>query len=174
VAPTLELCNIGDGWGHARLGNVVIVLHQRSTPDSAIDRSLELIDRAIAKHPTGIALVALFEQGAPAPSSGARRTLSQHLARNASKLATGATIIEGTSMKSMATRTATAMMLLLLRQPCPHKVFDSATTASRYVAPSAVNDASGPLVAEDVLAGIEALRAEINGRSQHRSVSSMS
>jgi hypothetical protein len=157
-SPT-ELGQCGDGWGQGRLGNVVVILYRTATPDFGVDHSLELIDRAIARHPSGIVLLAVFEQGAPVPSSGARRRIAQHLALNAGRLRFGATIIEGSNVRSMATRTATAMMMVLLRPPYPHVVVESAAAACPFLLARTVDDGGAALTGEQVVAAVERVRA---------------
>jgi hypothetical protein len=161
MTPALELGDVGQGWGQGRIGNVVVIVYQSATPNAAVDLSLERIDRAIAKHPAGIALLAIFSQNAPAPSSEARRRISQHLARSAGKLLIGATVIEGTNMRAMATRAATAMMTTILRPPYLHKVLDTAAAACSFVEPKAVDDALASMTAGDILSGVISLRAAI-------------
>lgn len=165
MAPSLEVSCAGDGWAVGRFGNVVLLFHQRSTPDYAVDRSVDLIDRAIAKCRSGIILVAIFAEGAPAPSLRGRRTIAQRLARNASKIVMGATVIEGNSVRSIAVRTATAMMLMLLRSPCPHKVFEDVASACRFIEPKAMVEGA-PLAMGGLLEGIQSLRAAAQAQVQ--------
>jgi hypothetical protein len=88
----------------------------------------------LARQPGHLLLMNVIEEGAPMPSSRARKALAAVLGRFADAIAASAVVCEGVGFRAAAVRGVVTGLTLIARQPYPHKAFPTVETASRWLA----------------------------------------
>ena len=149
----------GVGWSHGRVGNVLFLTYQTAAPEYAVDRSFDLIQRGLARHPAGVALVGVFGERVPVPTGPALQKLASQLAQYAPRVVVGSTVVEGESMSALVKRAAVAMMTSILKPGYPHKTVRSVALACDFVASKAVDDTGAPLSQGALFMAATAMRA---------------
>jgi hypothetical protein len=135
----------GPGWVHGRVGNVVFLIFHSCVSEDGITHSFEVIGRTLARHPSGIALVAIFGERTQVPSAATRRRILSYMGGIAKQLLIGGTVIEGDSVGATVKRVATSMMTTIISPQFAHKTVRSVPLACDYVARCAVDDQGAPL-----------------------------
>jgi len=98
-----------------RSGNVVVHAWRGQMTDTIAERFVQINEGVILQHPEGISFVSWIQEGAPLPSSGARRIVSEVMGEYSESIACVAVIMEGSGFWASAMRSAVTGIGLLAK-----------------------------------------------------------
>jgi hypothetical protein len=96
-------------------GNVVAHVWRGQMTDDIARRFVRINEAVILAHPEGISFVSWIQEGAPLPSPGARKIVSEIMGKYSSSIACVAVIAEGSGFWASAMRSAATGIGLLAK-----------------------------------------------------------
>ena len=139
-------------------GNVSIYVFRRQTLPSSVPAVVRAFDDARRAGGGTFANYGVIEPEAPLPEPNVRAQLA-HLMRDAEGINASAVIFEGTGFRAAAVRVVTTGMALVARQPYPHRVFSSTTSAAEWTAAQMARRGLPCPIASELDKAVQALRS---------------
>lgn len=139
---------------------IFAVFWRRETTLDGTVRMREASSGFASRHPRGIGLLTIVGADAPLPTSEARKALTELLAAGSSFIRCSAILFEGTGFRASAVRSVVTGLVLLARQPYPHRVCDTDQAADMFA--RILPESTGGVVnASAVKQAIERLRTTL-------------
>jgi hypothetical protein len=151
--------NLHSDAGLTLLGfrDVLVVVWRQTPTQSALGRLAALLNPFAARHPAGVAIIVVIEEGLAMPEGPVRERMARDMKRHEGFTRSMALVFEGQGFMAALVRSAVAGIHLLSRQTVPVKVCGTVDEAAWWTAKVGL---SAPVQAAELVSAVaEARRA---------------
>jgi hypothetical protein len=162
-APEAELLIASPDYAMATWDSIFILIWRHDTTNEGIETLRHKLEHFGRSRPQGLGLVTIVEQEAPMPTSAVREKMAGLMADISKVLKCSAVVFEGTGFRAAAVRGVVTGLMLLARQPYPHKVFASMTDGCSWLGSNLRDKQGWEVDPRKLTRAIDELRLRIAG-----------
>lgn len=133
----------------ATWGDLVIAVWRGVTTLTGVRLGQHFFQQHAQQCPSGVLLMTIIEEGAPAPGTQERAALGMLLQSETGRTRRSAVVYEGTGFRAATVRSVVTGLALISRPPFPHKVFATVAEASLFLGEGSL-PSSGSVIREMV------------------------